>query len=115
VKSTMDISDGLVQDLSKLCRASKVAATLDMDKIPIEPSFRLAAPAKCAQLALNGGEDYELLFTAPEPIMEKVIPLLSPPAAIIGRIVEGDAGRVRVIDPTGTEITSISGGWDHFR
>ena len=115
VKAAMDISDGLVEDLSKLCQASEVAATLEVDKLPIHPSLKQAFPSRYAQLALSGGEDYQLLFTASQPIMQKVLSLLPPSAAIVGEIVEGEVGQVTVLDSRGEKVTTSPGGWDHFR
>jgi thiamine-monophosphate kinase len=68
VSAMIDISDGLVQDLYHICKASKVGAKIQADKIPQSPEFvrtckkNLYAPSP---FLLNGGEDYELLFTLP--------------------------------------------------
>ena len=65
--SAIDISDGLVQDLAHILKASDVAAELFIDKLPISPSVKSMLPEdKAIELALIGGEDYELLFTLPE-------------------------------------------------
>lgn len=65
--SAIDISDGLVQDLAHITRASEVSAELWIDKLPISPSVKAMLPEeKAIELALIGGEDYELLFTVPE-------------------------------------------------
>ena len=114
-KAAIDISDGLVDDLSKLCHASGVAAHVEIDKIPIHSSLKEAFPHSCTKFALSGGEDYQLLFTASPSVMEQVLPLLPPPANIIGKIVEGEAGKVTVLDSTGERVIMPSGGWDHFR
>lgn len=71
VRSTtamMDISDGLLMDLSRLCKESRVGAKIYEEKIPISPELRKAAEylnKKPLDLAMGGGEDYQLLFTAP--------------------------------------------------
>jgi thiamine-monophosphate kinase len=62
----IDISDGLSSDLSHLCRESRVGASVDARRIPIDPSVeQLAGELRLNPLeaALNGGEDFELLFT----------------------------------------------------
>ena len=114
VVTAMDVSDGLADDLSKLCLASGVAANLSAVQMPIHPMLRSAFPADCLALALHGGEDYVLLFTAPPPVMDKVMPLLSPGAAVIGEIVAGPAGQVTLVDPEGGAEVISRAGWDHF-
>ena len=116
VRTAMDISDGLVDDLSKLCRASHRAARLDALNIPIHPMLKDVFPLGYMDMALGGGEDYQLLFTAPQELMDRVLPLLPPPAAVIGDIVEGEEGSVTVLgSEAGQELRAASGGWDHFR
>lgn len=64
----IDISDGLLLDLSRLCAESGVGAVVDMESIPMSPSLKKLAPLMgldALKLALSGGEDYELLFAAP--------------------------------------------------
>ena len=116
VRTAMDISDGLVDDLSKLCQASHVAARLEAHNIPIDPMLKEVFPQGYMNMALGGGEDYQLLFTAPQELMDRVLPLLPPPASIIGEIVEGEDGSVTVLDSeTGQKYCTPRGGWDHFQ
>ncbi|MEI7751379.1 MAG: thiamine-phosphate kinase [Candidatus Omnitrophota bacterium] len=64
----IDISDGLVQDLSHILKASKVGAALDLDKIPVSSDAKKLAKGSCCKAlerALADGEDFELLFTVP--------------------------------------------------
>lgn len=114
VVTAMDVSDGLADDLSKLCLASGVAANLYAGQMPIHPLLRSAFPAESLALALHGGEDYVLLFTAPPPVMARTMPLLSDGAAIIGEIVAGPAGQVTLVDPEGGAAVIGRAGWDHF-
>jgi len=115
VRACIDISDGLVDDLSKLCKASGVAARVEAGRVPIHPLLREAFPERCLHLALGGGEDYQLLFTAPREVMERVLRHLEPPATLIGEVEEGEPGRVTVITPEGERLAGIPRGWDHFR
>lgn len=115
VKSAMDVSDGLMDDLSKLCKASKVSAVVNSSKVPAHESLKQAFPQDWLELALGGGEDYELLFTAPRKVIDKVIKGLPGKVAVIGEIVAGRAGEVKVVDEQGRAVSLAKGGWDHFR
>lgn len=66
--SMIDLSDGLSSDLMHICRASNVGAKIFADKIPVDKNLKVAADtfSEKINLALNGGEDFELLFTVPE-------------------------------------------------
>ena len=73
--AAIDLSDGLSGDLRHLCEASRVGAEVELDKIPISPACHAYARAIGVSpigLALTGGEDYELLFTASPRDCEKV-------------------------------------------
>ena len=114
VRAAMDISDGLVDDLSKLCKASGVGAIVHADKVPVDPLLKEVFPQDYLSMALGGGEDYELLFTAPQKDMVRVCSELGPPAAVIGEIAKDEPGSVKVVDEN-NNVMSIDGGWDHFR
>jgi len=67
--AAMDVSDGLAGDLAKLCRASSVAAAIDVARVPLSPAARAVVSADPAMLetVLTGGDDYEIVLTlAPE-------------------------------------------------
>ena len=117
VRCAMDISDGLMDDLEKLCRASEVSALLHADRIPVDRRLKSAFPHDWLNLAVAGGEDYELLFTAPPDLMDKASSALPEPPAVIGRVVEraDDVPLVRLLDAQANPIDVTSGGWDHFR
>ena len=114
VRCAMDISDGLVDDLGKLCRASGVGARIHAARIPVDASLRATFPSSFLALALGGGEDYELLFTAPDRVMQLAQQSLDTPVTVIGEVVEEGQG-VAVLDEKGEELRVGSGGWDHFR
>lgn len=67
VGAMIDISDGLAQDLGHVCTASGVAAIIDYSRVPVSPTLGLLEldPPQRFSLAISGGEDFELLFTAP--------------------------------------------------
>ncbi len=114
VRAAMDVSDGLADDLSKLCRASGVAARLYTDRVPVHPLLMEVFPDDAVEFALSGGEDYVLLFTAAPALMRSVLSKLPAGAAVIGETVAGEPGEVRVVDPAGVETTAGRSGWDHF-
>jgi len=101
----MDVSDGLVQDLGHLCRASGCAAVLEAGRVPLSPQARGADLAAL----LTGGDDYELLFALPPGAMP------APGMAItrIGHFTAGPAG-VQVLDRTGQPMALSQQGWSHF-
>ena len=114
VLTAMDVSDGLADDLSKLCRASGAAARIYADRTPAHPRLRQAFPKDWLDLALHGGEDYLLLFTAPPPVMARALAALPEGAAVIGEIIAGPAGQVTLLATDGSEQALGRAGWDHF-
>jgi thiamine-monophosphate kinase len=117
VSAMIDISDGLSTDLARLCAASGVGARLRLESIP-----RVSVPASlvqrgfnAGQLALHGGEDYELLFTARRaaaknfPAAWRGVPLTR-----IGEITPQSRG-IRLIQRNGRSELLRPRGWDHFR
>ena len=114
VATAIDISDGLVDDLAKVCAASGVGAVVQTDRVPSDRFLKRAYPQDWITLALGGGEDYELLFTTPAAIVDEVASKLGVPVSIIGDIVEGPP-EVRVLDQQGEVVPVQHGGWDHFR
>jgi len=118
VRSAIDVSDGLVDDAGKLAAASGADALLFASLVPADEALARLFPADARATALAGGEDYELLFTAPSPVMSAVLHRLEMPATVIGQIAPAagtEPGRVTVLDERGREITLRSGGWDHLR
>jgi thiamine-monophosphate kinase len=65
--AAIDVSDGLLQDLGHVCRASKVGADLEREALPLSDALRRAvSPERALHLALTGGEDYVVLVSVPE-------------------------------------------------
>ncbi len=114
VMTAMDVSDGLADDLSKLCLASGLAARIYADRVPVHPYLRQAFPDNFLDSALNGGEDYILLFTAPEDTVKDVLARLPDGAATLGEIVDGRPGQVTLVGSNGEETVVSRAGWDHF-
>ena len=115
VVTAMDVSDGLADDLSKLCRSSGLSARIHAGQVPVHPLLKQAYPDDYLDLALGGGEDYLLLFTAPAGVMGLVMPQLSQGAAVVGELMAGEPGRVSIVDVDGSERPASAAGWDHFR
>ena len=113
VRTAIDVSDGLVDDIQKLCKASGVDAVVQSDLVPVDSVLRGAYPDDWLDLALGGGEDYELLFTAPADVMDRAMAALDVQVSVIGEVVEG-TDDVRVVDREGSPVKVARGGWDHF-
>ncbi len=105
--AALDLSDGLSTDLAHLCEESGVAAQVDAAALPISPGATLAE-------ALHGGEDYELLFTAPA---SSRLPRSIGGVAVtkIGRIVKARPGRplIALLTEQGAQHLEAR-GWEHF-
>jgi thiamine-monophosphate kinase len=114
VKAAIDISDGLVADLGHIGEMSGVAATVNVEQLPVHPLLKKAFPENYVGLALSGGEDYELLFTAPAGVIADLQRAASYPITLIGEIVKGKPGQVTVLDAGGNPIDLKKKGWDHF-
>ena len=110
----IDISDGLASDLMHICKASGVGAYIEETKIPLNQEAQLLAlkfQLDPVTTALNGGEDYELLFTIKEADLEKV--RLMPSTYIIGEITEAKDGVT--LHTNGGNIHPLKAqGWNHF-
>ena len=104
----IDLSDGLSTDLSHICEESGVGAELWQDAIP---RATIKKSTVALEAALHGGDDYELLFTAPE---RKAVPnqIAGVPAQKIGRIVSGQS--IFLLNKSGRKVLS-PGGWLHFK
>ena len=112
--SMIDISDGLASEILHICKASQVGCHLYDEKMPIDAKTSMVAidfnldPSMCA---LNGGEDYELLFTIDQKDVELI--QSNPNFSIIGHITNAADGTY-FIDKTGSAVTLRAQGWKHF-
>lgn len=110
----MDVSDGLSSELMHICRQSGVGCAVYEDKIPID--YQAAVMAEEMNLnivtcALNGGEDYELLFTCSIDDYEKLVPLDD--VHIIGHITKQEYG-MNLVGRNGEELRLKAQGWQAF-
>ena len=117
VHASMDVSDGLVADLEHICSASGCGAIVKADRVPLSgaAAAALAEDLDMLQGILTGGDDYELLFTAPPAAAPGIADLgraLDVPIADIGEVIAGSG--VRVLDRDSDEIRFASGGFRHF-
>ncbi|WP_235297712.1 thiamine-phosphate kinase [Portibacter marinus] len=110
----IDISDGLASEVFHLCKQSKTGAVIEESKIPIHPDTESMAlkfqldPVTCA---LNGGEDYELLFTVDPDDLGKIITMDD--LFIIGEMTEAADG-IKLKTTSGNMHTLKAQGWKHF-
>jgi thiamine-monophosphate kinase len=114
VRCAIDVSDGLAQDLGHICEMSHVGAVVGVDRIPLSAALVRAFPDDALELAVGGGEDYELLFTAPLPVVNRVIERARIPVTVIGEVVRPSERPVRFIDEGGDEVRFEHLGWDHL-
>ncbi len=119
VTTGIDISDGLAADIAHICEASGVGVNIEAESLPIQPEVAMIATLAGRQpqdLALFGGEDYELLFTVPaeraDVLAQELFVATDVEATAIGMTSEGTAitllrqGKPSQLHPT---------GWDHLR
>lgn len=105
--SMMDISDGLLIDLSRICKESGIGAVIYTQSIPLSEELEVASEClkiSPLELALHGGEDYELLFTAPKN--QKMN------AFCIGEITESG---IKIVDKNGKSVKVSAKGYQHFK
>ncbi len=114
VKAAIDTSDGLLADLRHICERSKVGARVEAELVPVHPAVRANFAGRATGLALTGGEDYELLFTATDEIISKVKESMSCPVTVVGEITVDNAGKVTIVDKKGYPVELNGEGWEHF-
>jgi thiamine-monophosphate kinase len=110
----IDISDGLSTDLDHICECSGVGAELEAERIPrarLPPFQKIDGAAVELAMALHGGEDYELLFTAP-PGARVPATIAGVPITALGRII---SGRRMYLIRNGKKSPMRAAGWEHFR
>ena len=113
--SMIDISDGLASEILHLCKASNVGCHIYDEKLPIDAKTSMTAidfnldPGTCA---LNGGEDYELLFTISQADFDKIKG--NPHMTVIGHMTNAQDG-IYFVDKNGSAVELKAQGWNHFK
>jgi thiamine-monophosphate kinase len=115
VRAAIDVSDGLLQDLGHVCRASGLGAVVRSAGVPMSPALARAFPGQALALASTGGEDYQLLLMAPGHTIQQVQRVSEGPVSVIGEMVADPEQRVRLLDAGGQEVSLPAAGWDHLR
>ncbi len=115
VTSMIDISDGLLCDLGHICEESKVGARVRIDELPLSQGFNtLSAKYGGIELALSGGEDYELLFTVRSKDVKSFMSMTEGTKYTpIGEVLKERV--VEVIGADGSRYLPKSSGYEHFR
>lgn len=115
----IDVSDGLVADLGHLCAASGCAARLNASGVPLSAAARalVQADPTLLEVVLTGGDDYELVFTAPPGLRGAVAEAAAAsgtPVTEIGSLVPGSPGAVTVLAADGSAMPLERRGWTHM-
>ncbi|HXV84355.1 MAG TPA: thiamine-phosphate kinase [Candidatus Binatia bacterium] len=116
-RAMIDISDGLLQDLGHICKASRVGAIIAAEKLPLSAAYRSLAGPQGIGHALAGGEDYELLFCArrsDRAHVERLRGRFDVPITRIGTCVPPRDG-IKILNPKGQPMAFHAGGHDHFK
>jgi thiamine-monophosphate kinase len=109
--SMIDVSDGLASDLIHICKSSDTGCRIYSEKIPVDyETGKLADEFNIDPVtpALNGGEDYEILFTVPIDAFEKISKIDD--IKVIGHMTSPESGYI-LVGSGGTEITLSAQGW----
>jgi thiamine-monophosphate kinase len=120
--AAIDVSDGLIADLGHVCAVSRLSARLRASAVPLSTAARNAAAGDPRRLAaaLTGGDDYEILFTAPSGAADQVSRLSEAcgvPITAIGCMAapsDGIRGQVLVLDDREAPLSLLTQGWTHF-
>jgi thiamine-monophosphate kinase len=114
ITNAIDISDGLLSDLRHICEASRVGARVDVNCLPIHAAVKASFGEKAVEMALSGGEDYELLFTGNAATISNIKAEVLCPVTTIGEIIAGEPGKIDLLDASGRPARISGTGWRHF-
>lgn len=117
--AALDVSDGLIADLAHIAEESGCRAEVDVTRVPVSAAARsvLSAGAASIETLITGGDDYELLFTAPAVKAGEIAALAAATDVSIteiGRLTDGEAGLVEALDDKGQPLPLHRRGWVHF-
>jgi thiamine-monophosphate kinase len=107
----IDVTDGLASDLLHICRLSDTCCRIFYSKVPIDyETIRVAEEFNIDQMipALNGGEDYEMLFTVPLELVDKIKTVES--VRVIGHMTLSGSGNY-IVGDDGSEVEITAQGW----
>lgn len=115
----LDVSDGLIADLGHLAHESGCAAVIDAVRLPFSAaaSVVIATSSQRFEEAITGGDDYELVFSAPAGAalqLSEIARQTGVAITRIGQLTAGQAGHVTLLDSVGAAMTLSRRGWDHF-
>ena len=114
--SAIDVSDGLLGDLGHILRRSGVAAEVSVDAVPRSAVLAAQPLALQRECTLAGGDDYELLFSAPAERAPQVQAAAQAAGTAVTRIGRIEAGQgLRLVDGDGHAVAHTFGSFDHFR
>lgn len=118
INAVIDISDGLSSDLARVSEESRVGAIVFEDKLPVAPILKKIDRKKRLDMILNGGEDFELLFTTPKSNLEDIVTAFKNrfniPVTVIGEIMPQRYG-LRIMGGDGKKKILKPEGYEHFR
>lgn len=116
IRCGIDVSDGLMQDVTHICKSSRLAAVVWQDKLPIDDAVRSSFDEREAvRMAASGGEDYELLLTGTQEQIEVLAGQSDVPITIVGEMVIAAEHVARLLDGRGKPVELPASGWDHLR
>ena len=113
----IDLSDGLMSDLSMICDSSRVVGELETQEVPAPDELRNEYPEDWLDLALSGGEDYELIAVAPQRVFRRLDEAVASKLHVIGKITDRPPGPQRPVvakAADGSIFPVARYGWDHF-
>jgi thiamine-monophosphate kinase len=114
--AAIDVSDGLLGDLGHIMERSAVGARVEWNRIPLSDALRRQSEADQRRLALAGGDDYELLFTAPASRRGEVERAAGDAGVVVTRIgAVTPTGRLELVDADGRAMDTAPRAFDHFR